>query len=326
MLLRLKRCISHHRTLSRFLIMMIAATFLAYFAVDWRGATLSSRIEEKQLKPASAVARHQPPISYNSDIQTRLVFNRVPKCGSITFTRLFYELGARNNFNVTSPYEPGETPWLSDEQQQKTIAAVNAQPSPSVYIRHQYFIDFNEHNTQSPLYINVIRDPIARFTSFYHFIRFGNKEGDGADVPMDDKKKSRSLEDCIIENVHECKNPVWQIVPYLCGQAPMCRERTEAAVELAKQNLLKKYFAVGILEDLGSFLEFLERALPDYFAGARAILGSKIANDTYTLNKHGLSDGTYELFRNNPSIKLEYDLYYFVRDTLHGKMKSLGME
>ena len=107
---------------------MIAATFLAYFAVDWRGATLSSRIEEKQLKPvsfnvaishdqnsikkASAVARHQPPISYNSDIQTRLVFNRVPKCGSITFTRLFYELGARNHFNVTSPYEPGETPWL----------------------------------------------------------------------------------------------------------------------------------------------------------------------------------------------------------------------
>ena len=53
--------------------------------------------------------------------------------------------------------------------------------------------------------------------------------GDGADVPMDDKKKNRSIEDCIIENVHECKNPVWQIVPYLCGQAPYCRNRTEQA-------------------------------------------------------------------------------------------------
>ena len=117
---------------------------------------------------------------------------------------------------------------------------------------------------------------------------------------MDDKKKNRSLEDCIIQNVHECKNPVWQIVPYLCGQDPMCRERTEvmgilllkpranlsflkqrkslhkAAVEKAKENLQKKYFAVGILEDLGSFLEFLERGLPDYFAGAREILGTKI--------------------------------------------------
>ena len=53
--------------------------------------------------------------------------------------------------------------------------------------------------------------------------------GDGADVPMDDKKKNRSIEDCIIENVHECKNPVWQIVPYLCGQAAYCRNRTEQA-------------------------------------------------------------------------------------------------
>ena len=48
------------------------------------------------------------------------------------------------------------------------------------------------------------------------------------------------------------------------------------AVEKAKENLQKKYFAVGILEDLGSFLEFLERGLPDYFAGAREILGTKI--------------------------------------------------
>ena len=127
--------------------------------------------------------------------------------------------------------------YFSEEDQKRTIAAVKSQPEPAVYIRHQYFIDFNEFGEKSPLYINVIRDPIARFTSFYHFIRFGNKEGDGADVPMDEKKKNRSLEDCIIQNVHECKNPVWQIVPYLCGQDPMCRERTEQAVEKAKQNL-----------------------------------------------------------------------------------------
>ena len=78
--------------------------------------------------------------------------------------------------------------------------------------------------------MNVIRDPIARFSSFYHFIRFGNKEGDGADVPMDEKKKLRTLEDCIKLNVPECKRPVWQIVPYLCGQNPMCRNRTAEAV------------------------------------------------------------------------------------------------
>ena len=65
-------------------------------------------------------------------------------------------------------------------------------------------------------------------------------------MPMDDKKKNRSLEDCIIQNVHECKNPVWQIVPYLCGQDPMCRERTEQAVEKAKQNLQEKLVTTTI--------------------------------------------------------------------------------
>ena len=91
--------------------------------------------------------------------------------------RLFYQLGARNNFNVASPYEPGETPWLTTDQQISTINSVKDQPPPSVYIRHQYFIDFNEFGEESPIYMNVIRDPIARFSSFYHFIRFGNKEG-----------------------------------------------------------------------------------------------------------------------------------------------------
>ena len=97
---------------------------------------------------------------------------------------------------------------------------------------------------------------------------------------MDDKKKNRSIEDCIIENVHECKNPVWQIVPYLCGQAPYCRNRTEQAVAQAKKNVETKYFAVGILEELGMFLKFLEYGLPEYFAGSTEILSSKIGKIT----------------------------------------------
>ena len=76
-------------------------------------------------------------------------------------------------------------------------------------------------------------------------------------MPMDDKKKNRSLEDCIIQNVHECKNPVWQIVPYLCGQDPMCRERTEQAVEKAKQNLQEKLVATTI-SDIRPFFVWID--------------------------------------------------------------------
>lgn len=318
-MMRLRRTIVQNRTLCRLLIMGTTALVLGLLAVDWSGGSFLSRIEN------ASQSMDLPRISFNSDTQERLVFNRVPKCGSITFTRLFYELGGRNNFHVASPYEPGETPWLTDQQQKNTIAAIKAQVMPSVYIRHQYFIDFKQFDEKSPLYMNVIRDPISRFSSFYHFIRFGNKEGDGADVPMDDQKKFRLLEDCIRENVMECQRPVWQLVPYLCGQSPFCRNRTSQAVQKAKENVEQKYFAVGILEELSDFLKFLEYGLPAFFEGSRDILQSKIANDTYTLDKKGLSEETYHIFMENPSIQLEYELYYFVRDLMHSKLTALNL-
>ena len=44
--------------------------------------------------------QESPQVAFNADIQTRIVFNRVPKCGSITFTRLFYELGGKELLNL----------------------------------------------------------------------------------------------------------------------------------------------------------------------------------------------------------------------------------
>lgn len=71
----------------------------------------------------------------------------------------------------------------------------------SVYIRHQYFIDFAEHKQKRPLYINVIRDPVEKFRSFYYFIRNGNLEGDGGDVPMSESKRLMNINDCVSRRV-----------------------------------------------------------------------------------------------------------------------------
>ena len=134
--------------------------------------------------------------SFNTNI---LVYNRVPKCGSIWMTRLLYLLGAgdHNNYNVESPYEPGEKPWLTQPQEEIVISHLDVAPKPTVYIRHQYFIDFEEHQKKRPIYINVIRDPIEKFRSFYYFIRNGNLEGDGADVVMSEKKKQMTIDECV---------------------------------------------------------------------------------------------------------------------------------
>ena len=68
-----------------------------------------------------------------------LVYNRVPKCGSIWMTRLLYLLGAgdQNKYKVESPYEPGEKPWLTIPQEKTVVDHLTEAEKPTVYIRHQ---------------------------------------------------------------------------------------------------------------------------------------------------------------------------------------------
>ena len=119
-----------------------------------------------------------------------------------------------------------------------------------------------------PLHLNIIRDPVQRFVSFYHFIRFGNEEGDGADVPMSEEKRTTTINDCILDKKNnECQRPIWQLVPYLCGQDPVCRTRSIEAVDIAKRNVENDYVLVGLLEELTMTLKILGKVVPDFFDG-----------------------------------------------------------
>ena len=77
-----------------------------------------------------------------------------------------------------------------------------------LYTRHQYYIDFGQFEWPDATYINLIRDPIDRFTSFYYFSRFGNKRAQDAgktkqQVPGD--LVNESIDDCITRRRRECK-------------------------------------------------------------------------------------------------------------------------
>jgi len=163
--------------------------------------------------------------------------------------------------------------------------------------------------------MNVIRDPVEKFRSFYYFIRNGNLEGDGKDVVMSPAKKARTIDECVAMKDKECTHPKWQLVPYFCGQDERCRQKTSWAVEKAKENIEKYYVMVGIVEELQSTLKIFELLMPRYFHGAVSIQSAgedKIKNDTYTLQKKSMSDETREFLRTQTSISLEYDLYNFV--------------
>lgn len=290
---------------------------------------------EKQVAPRKILGKQEnatlltPGHNFNHNI---VVYNRAPKCGSIYMTRLLYLLGAgnRNQYKVQSPYEEGEKPFLSDDQQKTVVGQIltAAENEPLVYIRHQYFIDFKQFDEIRPIYLNIIRDPLKRFESFYYFIRFGNKEGDGADVAMSNARLHMSIDECVQARDRECTEPKWQLVPYFCGHDVRCRNRSGWAVDRAKENIDKYFTFVGILEELDGSLEVLEYILPRYFKDAREVKHepSSIKNDTFTLHKNPPSAASKEFLRTQTSIHLEYELYYYVKERYHSIRKKLLLE
>ena len=82
--------------------------------------------------------------------------------------------------------------------------------------------------------MNIIRDPIARFESFYYFSRHGNELGGGGMAKLSDERKHETVDECVAKRRPECRNPWWQVVPYICGHHPACAKRSPEAVRIAK--------------------------------------------------------------------------------------------
>ncbi|CBY07784.1 unnamed protein product [Oikopleura dioica] len=257
-----------------------------------------------------------------------VVYNRVPKCASMSMTTLSYKLGGKNNFKVESPYEPGEKPEKTITEQREFVDFLQNQEPPYMYIRHQYYIDFSELNEDfSAAYINMIRDPIDRFESFYYFSRFGNEKGGGGNARLSDEQRNESVDECVAKRRRECTQPVWQVVPYFCGMDAECNNRHIRAVQIAKEHIEENYLFVGTLEEMNLSLGILEKLLPSFFGGARELTGTdesqNMKTQTKTLNKKKTSSETREWLKENTSLKLEYELYDFVVKRLHRAAKKL---
>ena len=84
----------------------------------------------------------------------------------------------------------------------------------------------------------MIRDPIARFESFYYFSRFGNVKGGGGKAKLPEVQKQETVDQCVLRRRKECTEPVWQVIPYLCGSDPVCSRRERAALDKAKVHFL----------------------------------------------------------------------------------------
>jgi hypothetical protein len=123
-----------------------------------------------------------------------LVYNRVPKCASSTMQMVMAHLMRRNDFQyISSPVYWVKS--LSVKEERAFFESLLKQQDKSVfaYDQHVYFVDGERrgvHSQDLPTWINVVRNPVERFVSQFHYLRQPKRWEDAREKPSQVLKNS----------------------------------------------------------------------------------------------------------------------------------------
>ena len=129
------------------------------------------------LRSELALERMRLNVSALADRQDRLFFNRVPKVGSQTMMGLIQALGKRHGFthyvdDVEIKNKGGERTYLNRDIQRTYVDMFRENLTvPFSYSKHISYIDFESFGAETPIYINMVREPVQRVISWYYYVR-----------------------------------------------------------------------------------------------------------------------------------------------------------
>lgn len=243
--------------------------------------------------------------------------------------QLMAALAKRNNFKVIGSTK-FQTLHMKLHEQVGFVDFIDRLEAPFVFHHHLHHVEFQRFGSVQPIYINLIRDPLARLVSSFYFHRFGDHRGGNRSWSFKgtEEEKNMTFDECVLNNMSECIGAkLFYITPFFCGQEAFCSRPSELALRQAKINVIKSYLLVGVTEEFEDFLFVLAKVLPEFFNGIQRIyeepgddLSSKITT-TKTVNKKGPSAKVQEIMKKR--LALEYDFYYFVKDRFHRIMYEL---
>lgn len=308
-----------------FSVLIIASTlYFASFHIRLK-VPVSKGTTEIREKHFYQIHSWQDAVPVSSAIKLkRVIYNRVGKCGSRTMIQLMVTLSRQNNFSVIGSTQHQLLNIGLREQVEFVDFITQLQP-PFIYHHHLHYVDFKRFGSLQPIYINLIRDPLARLVSGYYFRRFGDyREGHRTwNFKGTNEVKNETFDECVLKKRPECVDPnrIFYIVPFFCGQEAFCRRSSQLALRQAKINVLTNYLLVGVTEELEDFLFALEALLPEFFKGVLDMYKapgdalSKKITTTKTVKKKGPSAEVEKIMKKH--LELEYDFYNFVKDRFH---------
>ncbi|XP_061715038.1 heparan sulfate 2-O-sulfotransferase pipe isoform X3 [Cydia pomonella] len=270
-----------------------------------------------------------------------LFFNRVPKVGSQTFMELLRRLAARNQFGFhRDAVQRVETIRLAPADQQVLASIVTAHAPPASYIKHVCYTNFTRYGYPSPIYVNVVRDPVERVISWYYYVRapwyYVERKRAFPDLPLPDPAwLKKDFETCVLSGDRECRYVQGEThegigdhrrqTLFFCGHEPQCTPfNSVEALQRAKRVVEEQYAVVGVLEDMNSTLLAFERYIPRFFSGASKLYWEEL-NTFNRINRNAFKPPVSEAVKNmvRANFTREIEFYEFCKQRLHLQLKAL---
>ncbi|XP_059086788.1 uronyl 2-sulfotransferase-like isoform X2 [Tigriopus californicus] len=288
-------------------------------------------------------------------VEQILFYPRVPKCGSGTFQKILTTLSLRNGFHfVGSPNYRRRMRTLEEQEELAKYLQRESDLHGSIgRTRHVFFINFKQFNLTKLTQVSLIRDPVQRFISVFHWRRVPHLakfhfsfflEHQEPDLMTTNNLTFKSwvvkdLETCILTNDIECSfryGMLKESMSYFCGQEAVCLQYGDPrAAKLAFNNIAKHFSLVGLMEQYENFLQRAEHLNPLFFKNGLKIYQDMASSGvvctfiliiflfTNCIRSNYFQGQHKRLQRVNISqkamthlqsrMKFDFDLYYFVK-------------
>lgn len=298
-----------------------------------------NKVQSPSLEYAETVHKEQAVGSGNID-RNVVFFNRVTKAGTLTLMQLLRFLSTKNGFTLMRDNgfstKLREDIMLSYEQQMQLKTIFRSFNSPTVYLKHTGFVDFEQLNSPMPIYINIVRDPLERVNSIFYFRRSPSQADKMKKIypgiPLPSKKYFlQEFKSCVNEHNPECmyiegirRYDTAQLTEFFCGQDLYCSGfNTDAALRKAKDNVERHYAVVGVLEDFNKTLAVLEHYIPTIFKGSLNIYWESLKgkHENNNLHKKPLDKTIRDVLQRNFTREIEF--YEFCKHRLDRQYKNM---
>jgi len=296
-------------------------------------------------------------------VNKRFVFhNKIPKAGSTTMKWLLVGLSKRNGFELDhqrwcigdvsscSGRDPVSHRQIDGPDGEEAIAEYvprkleENQSGKYLLLKHHHWFNFTDFGIEMPTYINIARDPVTRFASWYYFERygwnrqagardrFGKSHGEQQETSQDDLE--RTLDECVLEQHPECLEPVQVLVKYFCGTVKTCSmmdkttnghnwRQVAIATERAKSIIARYFHVVGVLENFEQTLALFEKMLPEYFAGAPEVYHTPAMQKQResSKSKHRTTLNETRAALEHGVLRYEVDIYHLIKTLFYEKLQ-----